>query len=527
MIFPSQSFIRIVSHLVVMLLFIVSLVSGIRLAFDNPYMPDQLLHLPIIPEGNVLLWHEIAAYGWLVLVAYVLVQWLKVRRSNPKHYQRKNTFIRFNYWLVLGQCATGLTLYLNSLLVGLAELNGLLLQLHYFGAALFFVVVIAHMVDQIIKQSWQRLIAFFLPKNINIKASVTLGLITVAAFVLYFVHHMTFTELSAKQIPLSTEITVDGVFDEKAWQSAQSATVMTVQGNDYFNSVPVEVKVLHNGLSAYFAIRWPDATPSYSHLPLVKTADGWQVKHQGFEKDDERQFYEDKMAVMLSQDAGLGGGYSVHLGKKPLDDKPQNRSGRGYHYTTDNSVRDIWHWKAVRSKQMSFLDDNHFSTPSPACEACPRYKAGYRTDPKDSGAFRANWTWFLTDKVTPLRLPMRPNMQQQITDGQYHDNNMSWFDTMPYTKAADTYPIGTELPSVLAYEGFEGDRANVNAKGIYKEGYWHLELARNIKHESKFDLAIENGVYLWFAPFDHAQSRHGYHLKPLKLVMKINQEATL
>jgi hypothetical protein len=161
---------------------------------------------------------------------------------------------------------------------------------------------------------------------------------------------------------------------------------------------------------------------------------------------------------------------------------------------------------------MSYLDDNHFGSPSANCEACPRYKGGYRTDPKDSGSFRANWTWFLPDTVTPLRLP--------IQNIQHSNSSMSWFETQPYSKSKDTLPVGSTIPSVLTYEGFEGDRANVSAKGVYKDGYWHLELARNVSSDSTFDLPLKSGIFLWFAPFDHAQSRHGYHLKPIKLILE-------
>jgi hypothetical protein len=379
------------------------------------------------------------------------------------------------------------------------------------------------MFEQIILKSWKVLFVMFMPKNFNRKAGIVLSVIGLLGFSLYYYQHHFHTELAAKRIALSEEIRIDGEFSEAVWDSAPSVTVLTVQGNDYFDSVPVEVKMLHNGLSGYFAIRWPDDTPSFKHLPLLKTKAGWQVQHDGYAKDDERTFYEDKLAVMLSQDAGLAGGYSIHLGKKPLSDKPQNRSSRGYHYTTDDSLRDIWHWKAARVDRMSYLDDNHFAAPSPACEACSRYKAGYRTDPKDSGAFRSNWTWFLPKQITPLRLPANPKLRRQIEDRQYQQSSMSWFDTKPYSAKEDNLPIGTEMPSVLTYEGFEGDRANVAAKGVWKDGYWHLELARNLTQASEFDLPLKQGIYMWFAPFDHAQSRHGYHLKPVKLMM----EATL
>ncbi len=519
MIFPHNAFIRIFLHSAVLVLFIISLLSGIRLAFDNPYMSDALLHSGLIPQGNMMWWHELSAYGWLALVAYVSLEWLKVRRTKPKHYQNKNRFIRLNYIFILAQVLTGLVLYINQLLLGISALNGILLQAHYFLAAAFFIIVIAHITEQIIKKSYKVLLMMFMPKNFTRIAGITLSVLGIMVFGLYYYHHHFHTELIVKTIPLTQEIRIDGKFDEPGWQDAKSVTVLTAQGNNYFESVPVEIKMLQNGLSGYFAIRWPDPTPSYSHLPLVKTRQGWQVQHDGFEKDDERTYYEDKMAVMLSQDSGLAGGYSVHLGKKPLNEHPKTRSNRGYHYTTDDSLRDIWHWKAVRVKRMSYLDDNHFGAPSPACEACPRYKGGYRTDPKDSGSFRPNWTWFLKGTVTPLRLP--------IADISADEASMSWFDTVPYDKAKDDLPLGATMPSVLTYEGFEGDRANVAAKGIWKDGYWHLELARNLKHDSKFDLALQSNTFLWFAPFDHAQSRHGYHLKPVKLVMESAKQGIL
>lgn len=512
MIFPTTAFIRIIVHLALLILFSISLLSGIRLAFDNPYMPDFILHSPIIPQGNMMYWHEISAYGWIALVAYVVLQWLKAKKTQPSHFARKNTFIQINYLLIVAQTLTGLLLYLNQLSWSIHSINDLLLKTHYWLAAIFVVAVFVHMAEQLILKPWRFILRMFMPKNPKLRALTSIASILALAFTLHLYHFSYHQTLLAHKIRLNQEIVIDGHFDEAPWQSAQSVKVLTVQGNNYFASTEVEVKMLHNGLSAYMSLRWRDETASYTHLPLVKEKDGWQVKHDGFAKDDERTYYEDKFAVMLSQDSGLAGGYSIHLGKKPLPNHPQSRSGRGFHYTEDGTLRDIWHWKAVRVKRMSYLDDNHFASPSPPCEACPRYKAGYRSDPKDSGSFRANWTWFLPNTVTPLRLPM-PNIK-------HHESSMSWFNTLPYSEKADDLPVGTQLPSVLTYEGFEGDRADVAAKGVYKDGYWHLELARNIERDSSFDLSLQTGLFLWFVPFDHAQSRHSYHLKPIKLVME-------
>lgn len=511
MIFPHHAPIQKLLHLSVTVLFSVSLLSGLRLAFDNPYMNQTLLHSGLIPQGNMFLWHEISAYFWIAIVSYVLYKWYQAKRQQPKHYKRQNPIITVVCLLTLIQCASGLLLYINPI----DGLNSLLLPLHYFLSFIMLTLVVVHIIEQLIKRSLAFVFTMFMPTRIGFKTLIAVGCIGLISGGLYYYQHYFFTPLQAKKIDLAVDIRIDGKFDETSWHDAPSVTVYTSQGNDYFAQTPIEIKMLHNGLSAYFAIRWPDPTPSFSHLPLQKTAQGWQVQHDGFAVDDERSYYEDKLAVMLSDDPGLAGGYSVHLGDKPLADKPKSRSGRGFHYTEDNSLRDIWHWKAVRVKRMSYLDDNHFGAPMADCRACPRYKGGYNTDPKDSGSFRANWQWFLPQQVTPLRLP---SDQAQLEKVQ-QQASMSWFDTKPYVKSEDDLPIGTQLPSVLNYEGFEGDRAHVAAKGEWKDGYWQLELARNIVTDSDFDLPLQTATYLWFVPFDHAQSRHSYHLKPVKLIM--------
>lgn len=513
MIFATNAPIQKVLHISVTVLFFISLLSGLRLAFDNPYMSQTILEWPILPQGNVYLWHEISAYFWLSIVAFATFAFIKRKKPKKLANKKRQLVINTLYIIILLQCISGTLVYAFPTLF-----TAIMLPLHFFLGLALLAIVIIHIGEQLIKRSLTFVINMFMLKKLNRYGLTALTLIGLISAGLYYQQHYFHTKLIANKIPLEVDIRVDGKFDEPIWQHASSATVYANQGNDYFTATPIEVKMLHNGLSAYFAIRWKDESPSYSHLPLIKTANGWQAQHNGFAKDDERTFYEDKFALMLSKQSGLAGAYSIHLGKKPLDDKPASRSGRGFHYTLDNEVRDVWHWKAVRVERMSYLDDNHFTSPAVACEACPRYKAGYDTDPKDSGAFRANWQWFLPNGVTPLRLPIATSPADL---GQLANQaNMSWFETIPYTKAQDNLPIGTRLPSVLTYEGFEGDRANVAAKGHYQDGYWHLELSRNLVTESAFDLPLQSDIYLWMVTFDHAQSRHNYHLKPLKLQLQ-------
>ena len=59
---------------------------------------------------------------------------------------------------------------------------------------------------------------------------------------------------------------------------------------------------------------------------------------------------------------GLAGPHPAHA-HQPLRDKPENWHGKGYHYTNDDSIVDVWHWKAVRTNDMFIADDNFFGPP--------------------------------------------------------------------------------------------------------------------------------------------------------------------
>ena len=48
-------------------------------------------------------------------------------------------------------------------------------------------------------------------------------------------------------------------------------------------------------------------------------------------------------------------------------------------------------------------------------------------------------------------------------------------------------------------------------------GRWTLEVSRRLNTGSKFDIPIATGVSMWVAAFDHSQTRHTRHLRPIKL----------
>lgn len=509
MIFSAFNPIRVFAHFLLVIVLPLSFFSGWVLAYDNPLQPQWLSQWDFLPQGDVIALHQWAAYGWLLLTAMALWQWLLNKLKKRLKTKRKSRVINIIYGLLVAQVITGVWLYLNIF-------EGLI-NIHYLLATALLIAALVHMAEQLLIKRCRYLWQIILPKKLSIAMLLSSSILVAAIATFIYWEQSWHQPLKVVALPEMNSMNIDGDFNEAYWQLAPAVTVNTSQGNDYRQSVPVEIRALHNGLVAYFAIRWPDATENREHLPLQKTEQGWTVLHDGFERDDERTYYEDKFAVMLSTLPGLAGAASIHLGPRPAADRPASRHGRGYHYTLDGSIRDVWHWKAERSEDMAVLDDDYFGPLAPNCEFCPRYTAGYHPDPQESGAVLHNWQWFKPGLITPLRLPRYYSDIQAIKANSFNSSAMPWRRTQIYDPSQDTYGIGARLPSVLYGDIYEGDRGDVRARAKWVDGYWQLELARGLKSESEYDLPIESGIYLWLATFNHAQTRHTYHLKPLQL----------
>jgi hypothetical protein len=291
--------------------------------------------------------------------------------------------------------------------------------------------------------------------------------------------------------------------------------------------VDVRVRAVHDGERAHLLFRWPDATRSQKHLPLVKTERGWMLMHSDYHRNDENAYYEDKFAVMIAR-SPVAGGNTVQLGARPIAGRPGPSNGLGLHGTTDGSVADVWHWKSVRSGVLGQVDDNHFGPPAPAGEG--RYTGGYVQDPKGGGGFEQNFEKAGDDRIVRVRWLPRDLAAQQARMGRFDPSvdasdegefAMHRDDVVPWSEAADAaIPVGTVLPSVVWDRPFEGDRGHVSARASWKDGWWTLETTRVLDTGSRFDQPIADGLFLWVAVFDHSQVRHTRHVRPLRVKLR-------
>lgn len=505
-------------HLAAILVVFINLLTGLRIASVS--RPEWQAISAVLPQGLLHPLHFTSGILLIVLIVGYISWRILTQKQRPKPFTNKTLdfhrlVIRLGYLLFFSIILSGLLSYFS-----LAP--ALMVAVHYYCALAVIGYLLLHgggyfvhygltALKRILWPSWQL-------------SPVSLGLLVVTfllAAVGLQVTDKASHALPVAKVPLSQLIHIDGKADEAVWQQAETLDLLTQGGANFDNGqTRIRVQVVENGIEAFFHISWDDPTKSLKHLPLLKTETGWQVEQQGFHNFDETRYYEDKLAVMVSNQCQAGGAGTVHLGPKPLKDKPANWHGKGYHYSQDGAIRDLWHWKAVRTNNMILADDNFIGPPDKVRPGSRRYSAGYLQDGKESGAYVMNWAWYKPDLIIPKRLPKSSELltpyQQENTDSLSWV--IPWFDYQPYQAEQDDYPVGTRMPSVMYRSNrFEGDRADVRAFARWHQGRWSLELSRKLDTGSQYDVALKNGVCLWVSAFDQSQVAHTRHALPIVL----------
>lgn len=550
----------VIAHWMLVTAVIVSLLTGLRIASDdaNSFIHGVATTLaPILPQGSVIEWHVLS--GWLLLfiiVAYPIFIWrskvaerLKVDRfgwqrikqswragkfwsDEPSWFAINRLLFHMGFLATFLMAATGFKMYFWS---HASFDHGQVAMVHNLTAVVFLVYVVLHVLAAF---KTGVLLKIFRPRLVYVSAAVIAVLAASGVLsAVYLIERSTFEELAI--VKVSNPPTLDGRADDRAWQNAPAVTIDTTRGANFpGGETTVTAKAVHDGERFYFLFRWPDPQRSQKHLPLVKVEGGWQVMESDFDVNDENNFYEDKFAVLLSHNATIGSG-TVHLGKD-LIPGPHRPTNRGLHYTVDGSYVDMWHWKSVRTggMQPGLADDDHFGPPTRSEEPGKRYTGGYQQDPHEEGGYTLNWDKIDEKKsldetfVVPKFLPIAPallnGMGEVDLDPTAGDKGF-WYltaeESTPYRPELDNYPIGTVIPGVFIKGPFTGDRADVQAEGSWQDGFWTLEMARIFDTQSQFDVPISldgsgPDVFLWVSAFNHTQTRHTQHLRPVRLTVE-------
>lgn len=541
----------ILLHWTLVIAIVTSLVTGLRLSTDAEGAWFSKLFEPILPQGEIWTWHYLSAVFVLALIfayaAYMSLARLKRRVSSKKIVVLTlpaSTKLRLSavnviaYWILFGAVltltATGVWLFLGH--------GGIWVTVHYISALVVLGYIVAHVVLHYAYGGLQQLLRLFRPQKLRrfpgmaahpLALSLAIGAIVLGGAVT--LHFSTLEDLVVARADALPEL--DGDLSDAAWQGARPVFVETHQGSslDGTGASTVEVRAVQVGDKIAFAFRWEDPNRSLKRHPLIKREDGWYMLNNRADLSDETAYYEDKFSVAFSTTNAFGGGASTHMGPKPLGDKPAAFHGRGLHYTTDGSLVDVWQWKASRGGMLGRVDDMYFSTPREPNEAQAagkgRYSAGYAAD-KGSSFYVYNYKKKAGSNyqgsVEALRLPkdhkaMAAKMGTiDLSVEAIDDEGSQWWmfedESVPYSPEGDAdIPVGTIIPGVLIQGEYSGSRADLLGGSRWQDGYWTLEVIRDRDTGHEQDLAMTDGLYVWVSVFDHNQTRHTRHSRPVRL----------
>jgi cytochrome b561 len=550
---PSSDAGTVALHWLTVTALIVSLATGLRIASDALDAPVSQALAPILPQGE--LWSIHLASGLSVFfcaTAYVLYMTrsglqtrVSGRRLRPL-LERRNARVRWGalnvllHWVLYGLLATltatGVLLFLGH--------GGWIVSLHLACAFATIGYVVVHVTTHYLFGGWRQLLRIVRPLA-PLGARARSRPFLVAALVGLVVAGGLFgLDRGARDVlrvvRVDTPPILDGRLDDAAWRVARPVSVRTAQGANLGGTGEslVEIRAVRDDQKIYFAFRWEDPTRSLRRLPLVKRADGWHMIGSGADVADVVDYYEDKLAVMFAPSDGWGGDASIHLGARPLADRPAPLHGRGEHYTTDGSVIDVWHWKSTRGGLLGQADDQHFGPPrdpTPAEAAGQlRYQAGYWNDPGEQaylynykveppGGYRGPVQVVRLPKdvaaMTARMGPFDPDPDSSM-DARYPGWWMLESETVPFSAEADeAIPVGTVIPGIVIRGPFTGDRGQVAAGGQWQDGHWTVELSRDLVSGSPYDQDFVAGrpLFLWVAVFDHNETRHTRHPRPVRI----------
>jgi cytochrome b561 len=552
---PRSDIGTIILHWVTAVAFFVSIFTGVRIAADDPDAWLSKWLEPILPQGEIWTWHFIAGltlfFGASAYIFYMARSGLapraalkKVRafvipRAGKLRYDALNVVLHWLvYVLVVVLTTTGIFLYLGH--------GGWILMLHLGAAFTGIAYTLGHLLSHFLYGGLQQWLRLFRPAAlVPTRATRPLALaIAIAAGVMVAVALAgidwgTRDTLVMHRVAAAPDLTK--LLDDPAWANIRPVRIQTSQGINLGGTGEslVEIRAVHDGKKGYFAFRWEDPSRSMRREPLIKQADGWHIIADNTYIDDVMTFYEDKFAVIFSPTPEFGSGGVAHFGANPLGDKVKHsRNGRGLHYT-DGTLVDMWQWKASRGGLLGEVDDMFIAAPTEPtpdqASQLQRYQGGYWGDPGDT-PYTYNFKLYRPSEYkegNPVEILRLPKDYQAInkamgrwdpdSGGSVDDGSKWWMfldETVPYSKEEDAkIPVGTIIPAVLITGKHEGDRYDVKCAAHWADGHWTMVASRALDTGSKYDQPFLPGrdLYIWVSVFDHTQTRHTRHPRPVRL----------
>jgi hypothetical protein len=299
----------------------------------------------------------------------------------------------------------------------------------------------------------------------------------------------------------SEPITLDGSPSEAVWATAKPIEIPVAGG---IGATTVTLKAAYDDENLYLLARWMDESKTESvHINT------WVYRNGKWEKyvdpvtgrDEEDRFAIQWEIGQVEGFASMGCLALCHAGN-PEWKEPGSRM----HTKNPGERTDEWHWKAGRSNPLGIIHDKYIdNTVDPE-----DVEAGHHGDGK--GFYSRNRN---QDKTGPVYIEPAPRdaadatflFQREIAQGE----------AVPVASFTGAIAEGTMVPGrILDASKAVGDVADPKVKGVFRDGYWTLEIKRALKTGSDKDVQFDpaNTYRFGVAVFDNSghEPQHAFQV---------------
>jgi hypothetical protein len=261
------------------------------------------------------------------------------------------------------------------------------------------------------------------------------------------------TILTAQRI--NESITIDGYANESSWSRISIFTTRLKDGS--IGEVDVGLQALYDTEYIYIHATWPDPTESVNKKLWTFNGTEWLKSGD-----------EDRLAIFWNigdsvEGFNIGGCAMLCHGDRMHTNAPDEKA-------------DSWHWKASRTNPAGYMDDkfvddttvDYTGSLDTAIDITARHP-----DPKESGGYSRNGD---DDETRPIYFEPNPTDHEDgifIFKTEFDDGQAIEITDEMVFSAGDTIP-GYILEKPV------GSRGDIEARGVWEDGIWSLEIKRKL-----------------------------------------------
>lgn len=272
--------------------------------------------------------------------------------------------------------------------------------------------------------------------------------------------------------------TIDGIPDDPSWAQANPLRIATELKTR--EGPTVILKALQKEEKVYLLAIWsdPSRTQSINHKPWTYNGTNWE---SGKEE-------EDRLAMIFPITSIPPFSASSDKGCTAMCHKAKAMSTN-----TPTEVADLWIWRAARSNPVAQADDWLLGSGQNLESDGRKADAMEITKIKIEGLEVNQHGYTINLQEHENRPLFIPNSDKDVTGTEV----LLTTEAIPFN-SKKKYAKGDSIPGFLVAP-FVGSRGDIQAKGVYREGSWVVEICRLLNTGHSDDVKFEEGKESFFS----------------------------